>query len=59
METEVKENFMVHIGGETFRCECGCNVFHKWEDEDLVFVCNGCRALYIGEREDGKVDEEG
>jgi hypothetical protein len=33
--------------GNPFRCECGCNVFHKPDDTDLdLYECNGCGDWY-------------
>jgi predicted SprT family Zn-dependent metalloprotease len=43
--------FLVKLGDkkESFRCECGCNVFHKRENEPERYICNSCDAEYIGE----------
>jgi hypothetical protein len=41
------KNFMIMIGGESFRCECGCNCFHKPIDEPNRFICNACDAEYV------------
>lgn len=46
----VPPDVMPMIDGRSFRCSCGCNVFRHPEGEPLVFVCNGCRARYRGER---------
>lgn len=42
--------FMPKVNGKSFRCECGCNVFHKpnADDPDL-FSCNSCDTRYRGE----------
>lgn len=39
---------MVKINGETFRCECGCNVFRKpmYKERPELYECNGCGDLY-------------
>jgi len=35
--------FMVRIGGKSYRCGCGCNVFHKPDKDDLdLYECNAC-----------------
>ena len=33
---------------ENFRCDCGCNVFRRYEGTNVV-SCNGCRAEYEGQ----------
>ena len=44
------DNIMVKINGESFRCDCGCNVFHKPDkDNENKYVCNSCYATYTGE----------
>jgi|LauGreDrversion2_3_1035106.scaffolds.fasta_scaffold01617_3 hypothetical protein len=41
------ECFMPKVRGETFRCSCGCNVFHKPDDtKPDLFACNSCPAVY-------------
>ncbi len=43
------ENFMPRVGGKAFRCECGCNVFHKPDRKHPeIYECNGCEARYEG-----------
>ena len=43
------ENFMPRIDGKTFRCACGCNVFHKPDRKrPEVYQCNGCDVRYVG-----------
>ncbi|QEM41500.1 hypothetical protein SEA_BOOPY_31 [Gordonia phage Boopy] len=34
-----------------FRCKCGANVFRKAKDLQYgeIFICNACRAEYLGE----------
>jgi hypothetical protein len=41
-----RENFMPRVNGKPFRCECGCNVFHK--DDEGHFICNACETAYEG-----------
>lgn len=43
------ENVMIFLGGSkrSFRCACGCNVFHK--DGERHYICNSCGARYRGE----------
>lgn len=49
-ETGEPENFMPKVDGQSFRCECGCNVFQKpYRTRPEVFQCNGCGERYIGE----------
>lgn len=44
------ENFMVKVKGQTFRCSCGSNVFHKPDDRDLnLYRCNGCSVEISGD----------
>ena len=49
------EALMVRVAGKTFRCFCGCNVFHTRDEQ---YVCNGCGATYEGQREGGSADEQ-
>jgi hypothetical protein len=41
--------YTVKAGTGLFHCQCGCNVFHKYEDDDEIFICNCCNAEYSGE----------
>ena len=42
-------NVMAKVKGEAFRCECGCNVFHHPDKDDLSkYECNSCEARYTG-----------
>jgi hypothetical protein len=35
--------FMLKEAGKPYRCECGCNVFHKPDDQRLhIYECNSC-----------------
>jgi len=40
--------FMPRIGGQTFRCACGCNVFRQ--PKASVYECNACGSWYEGEK---------
>lgn len=41
------ENFTLRIGGKAYRCPCGCNVFHKPDDTNLLrYQCNACEHLF-------------
>jgi hypothetical protein len=40
--------FMVKVDGDSFRCECGANCFHKYEGEPHNFYCNACDMTYYG-----------
>lgn len=44
------ENFQVKIAGKHHRCECGCNVFHKPDDNNLdIYECNACGVQFEAE----------
>lgn len=45
----LKSNVMVRLEGQSrsFRCECGCNVFHEVSLDPLKYGCNGCDAEYF------------
>lgn len=47
-----EENFMVFLAGRSnsFRCECGCNVFKKVVGRELKYCCNSCQAIWTGEK---------
>jgi len=32
----------------SFRCSCGCNVFHNFEGEPTAYYCNACNTQYEG-----------
>lgn len=50
MKNGTIENFMPKIYGKSFRCNCGCNVFHKPDVRNQnVFQCNSCEERYMGE----------
>lgn len=50
MSTQVeRENFTPRVDGNPFRCECGCNVFHKPTRRGNIYECNACGAWYAGE----------
>jgi hypothetical protein len=46
--TEAQRNIMVRVGGKSFRCDCGCNVFHAGK-QPLTYICNACGTGYVGE----------
>lgn len=36
--------------GKRFRCDCGCELFHKPDKNDLdLYCCNSCGTHYRGE----------
>jgi len=37
---------LLKINGQSFRCNCGCNVFHQYEGYDDIFICNSCKIEY-------------
>jgi hypothetical protein len=39
---------LIRIGGERFKCECGCNVFRAFRNNPRRFQCNACPATYTG-----------
>lgn len=41
--------FMPKVNRQPFRCKCGCNVFHKMESDENVFICNACETSYQSE----------
>lgn len=50
MKNGKMEEFIVRVAGKPFRCNCGCNVFHKPDDTDLeLYQCNACGEQYRGE----------
>jgi predicted RNA-binding Zn-ribbon protein involved in translation (DUF1610 family) len=45
------EAVMPRVGGKSFRCECGANVFTKWvceEHQTDEYKCNACGTVYAG-----------
>lgn len=42
------KDVMPKIGGKSFYCDCGCNVFRALAP--LRYKCNSCGAQYIGEK---------
>ena len=39
--------FLLSISNRRFRCECGCNVFHIPDDQELSrYKCNSCGAEF-------------
>ena len=48
LETDVLDpNVMIKLDGNSFRCECGGNVFAKLRSGK--YRCNSCEVLYEGE----------
>lgn len=45
---------ILKVGGSTFRCKCGCNVFSEGGEEGL-WICNGCGTEYGDETYKPKV----
>jgi DNA-directed RNA polymerase subunit RPC12/RpoP len=42
--------FLLSVAGKGFRCACGCNVFHKPDDQDLCrYKCNSCGEEFTTE----------
>ena len=41
---------MVYVAGSkrSFRCDCGCNVFTKHQNNKMI--CNSCGTSYTGEK---------
>jgi hypothetical protein len=49
LQEAIVHNTMLKVDGVTQHCpECGANVFNKLSDGH--YQCNGCRALYTGEK---------
>ncbi len=55
-QNQDEEEFQTHTDGSLhqfmvkgFRCECGCNVFHKPKGKDDIYICNYCDNRYRGE----------
>jgi hypothetical protein len=44
------EDLMLKVNGVSFRCSCGCNVFRRFCNNPLRYICNSCRETYTGER---------
>lgn len=42
-------NVMIYLAGskQSFRCECGCNVFTTYENGQIA--CNACPNIYEGD----------
>lgn len=54
MKEGKRENFTIKLSGQRglARCpaDCGCNVFHKPDDQDLdLYKCNSCGCEFIAE----------
>jgi len=49
---------MIMIDGKSYRCFCGCNVFHPINCEEhsrVEYICNACQAIYVGTDKKGRV----
>lgn len=44
-----EEDVMPQIGGKSFCCDCGGNVFRRHRQNSMRFRCNSCAAWYVGE----------
>ena len=50
----VKKNVMIVLNPDgyerNFKCNCGCNVFSKYIENDskVIFICHGCNEEYTG-----------
>lgn len=43
----VLHNFILKVGGKSYRCDCGCNVFHKPDRKRLdLYQCNACEQRF-------------
>jgi len=40
------KQYLLTVNGNNYQCSCGCNVFHKGE-EDYIFICNACENKFI------------
>lgn len=66
---KLKQSILI-VGGKSFYCDneipaqygaedgrthdCGCNIFHHPDEEDLKrYKCNSCGAEYVGDENDG------
>lgn len=50
---------MLYVGGSktSFRCECGCNIFHSFKvrkglHREERYECNACGQVYAGGQEE-------
>lgn len=39
----------VKIEGKSFKCNCGCNLFHHEYEDKNIYTCNACSQEYQGE----------
>ena len=46
------QNITITLTGQKrfFRCDCGCNVFHKFTEESEQYFCNSCNVSYTAEK---------
>lgn len=41
------KQFTIRLKGRLYRCDCGCNVFHKPEEKyPNHYKCNSCGSVY-------------
>lgn len=41
------ESFTLKVGGQSFRCSCGANCFHKPDKTNInIYRCNSCNLTY-------------
>lgn len=48
VETEEPKDITIHINGEMFHCDCGCNVFRPFLGVPDAYICNSCGAAFRG-----------
>lgn len=47
-----EDNTMIYLNGRanpSFRCDCGCNVFHTYKEMPKHYFCNACGISFEGE----------
>ena len=50
LENGELENFVMKVAGKPFRCDCGCNVFHKPDRaRPDIYECNACGTWYTSD----------
>ena len=52
-------NVLIEVDGKSFRCDCGCNVFHHPELKPEIYECNACGARYKGTKNAARVQDAG
>ena len=43
-EKNARPDALIRVGGKNFRCDCGCNVFKRYDK--TAYCCNGCEAIW-------------